>query len=236
MSRSACRRSRHRAHDRDTAAIACSPSAASAITSMSDCSSRQDDQPAAQQRVVVADDDADDVVVPLVLVEEARPPRRPRAALPMRGPLRRRSPRPNGGPTGDRPRARRSAVSAGGLAVLSLWSWCSSFSTARSTATNPSGPVTLQRTVLPCPSIHTSQTSRSAIRGFRSSEKCTSARSMPLPKRPSRAIFWRVEATRASERSRMPTADGDVQGRHPLRSRFRRSGTGSQLEANWEWS
>ena len=80
--------------------------------------------------------------------------------------------------------------------VLSLCSWCSSLSTARSSAVNASGAATLHRTAWPWPCIETSQTSlRSARRGFASSEKCTSARSMPSRYLSSLPIFSRVTSS-----------------------------------------
>src|SRR5437016_1379920 len=85
--------------------------------------------------------------------------------------------------------------------VFSLWSWCSSFSTARSTAANPSGADTLQRTWWPWPTIVTSQTSLSALRRVCSSEKWTSARSMPSRNRASRPILSTVLSRSSSETS-----------------------------------
>jgi hypothetical protein len=85
--------------------------------------------------------------------------------------------------------------------VLVFSTCCSSLAAARSNATNSSVPLTLQRRWWPWPLSVTSHVSGSAIRGLRSSTKCTSARSSPWTLRARRAIFPSTASRKACETS-----------------------------------
>src|SRR5664280_3004977 len=85
-------------------------------------------------------------------------------------------------------------------------SWCSSFSTTRSTATSGRRAAACARMVSPCPLMMTSQHSRSEILGLCSSEKWTSARSKPGQRRPRRPTFSSVRALISSDTIFLPCA------------------------------